>query len=225
MKAALFDIDGTLVNSLEMIIRGLGDAAERLTGVRPPRRALQDSIGTPLLSQARRFVGHEVSNEDARAFSELAQAQFSVYEDLVAPYEPAMEAMRLFSVNGFRICLVTSKSTPELAGFMKRFSHAPFVTATVCSSDVLHPKPAPDSALLACQRLGVQPSEALFIGDALYDVRCAKSAGVYSVAVAYGATSANDLAAEQPDMLIQTPADLLAWVQSSFLTAPCHAKS
>jgi phosphoglycolate phosphatase-like HAD superfamily hydrolase len=78
--------------------------------------------------------------------------------------------------------------------------------------------------LLACERLGVRPSEAFFIGDAVFDIRCAKAAGVYSVAVAYGATSATDLAAEHPDLLIQTPDELLAWAQTSFETATCHAK-
>ena len=224
MMAALFDIDGTLVDSLEMIIRGLGDAAEDLTGTRPTRKALQDSIGTPLTTQARLFAGREVTGAETQAFSEVAQASFDANEHLETPFESALETLRLLRVYGLETCLVTSKSTPELAGFMKRFSYASYVTATVCSSDVPRPKPAPDSALLACERLGVRPSEAFFIGDAVFDIRCAKAAGVYSVAVAYGATSATDLAAEHPDLLIQTPDELLAWAQTSFETATCHAK-
>ena len=221
-KAVLFDVDGTLVDSLQMIIRGLGDTFERYNGDRPADADIQALIGMPLTAQFKLHRETPPSDEEMREMIDYAIDRFDVHEEFEETFDPAIEMLRFCHDRGLKTALVTSKSRRELDGFIQRFTGASAVDTAVCASDVLHPKPAPDSALLACQKLGVEPHEAVFIGDSVYDLQCAKSAGMPCVAVAYGAAAASTLEAQQPDLLILSPEALLAWAQTSYLEPTCR---
>lgn len=223
-KAVLFDVDGTLVDSLQMIIRGLGDTFERYNGNRPKDADIQALIGMPLTAQFSLNRSAPPSNEEMQEMIDYAIDRFDVHEEFEDIFESAVEMLRFCHSRGLKTALVTSKSARELDGFLQRFIGASAVDTAVCASDVHHPKPAPDSALLACQRLGVEPHEAVFIGDSVYDMQCAKSAGMPCVAVAYGAAAADTLEAQQPDLLIHTPEELLSWAQTAYLEPTCREK-
>lgn len=221
-KAVLFDVDGTLVDSLQMIIQGLGDTFETFSQRRPTDREIRSLIGMPLSVQLKLYREVEPTEAELEVMKGYAMDRFDVHQASEQPFAEAVQMLRLCHLQGIKTALVTSKSTRELDGFMKRFSGAAFVNATVCASDVSHPKPAPDSALLACNLLAVDPSEAAFVGDSVYDMRCARAAGLTSIGVAYGAANAAELTAESPDLLVHTPAELLQWAQTEFLETTCR---
>jgi len=216
-RAVLFDVDGTLVDSLKMIIIGLGDTYEKYLGHRPAPQEIQSLIGMPLRRQLALYREVEPTEEELAEMSEYTLSRFEANVEHETLFSAAVDMLRLCHQRGIKTALVTSKDSQELSGFMKRFPGAPFVDTTVCASDVQHPKPAPESAYLACQRLGVSPQEAVFIGDSVYDMRCAKGAGTASVAVAYGAATEAALLAEQPDLLFRTPEELFRWAEAAFL--------
>ncbi len=223
-RAVLFDVDGTLVDSAEMFVRGLGDTYEKYADIRPAREQILALMGVPLSKQLELFQERKPTSEKLEEMIAYAIERYAVYEEHESHFEAAIETLRMCHGQGLRTALVTSKNATELEGFLKRFTGKDFVDTTVCASDVHHPKPAPDSALLACQRLGVQPAEAVFIGDSIYDMRCARSAGTASVAVAYGAAHKDTLQAEQPDLLLETPEELLDWARSAFLEKTCRER-
>ena len=148
-------------------------------------------------------------------------SRFELHKDREFNFAPAVEVLQLCKRAGMKTALVTSKSGPELKLFLTRFIGADSVDVTVCASDVLDPKPAPESAFLACEKLGVDPSRAAFIGDSIYDLRCAKDAGAIPIAVAYGSTPAETLRKEDPAALFESPEALLQWAEQSLLTTPC----
>lgn len=215
--AVLFDVDGTLVNSIGMILPGLSDAFEKYTGVRPSDEEIMATIGLPLKVQLGNCFAEPPSDDQLREMIDYTISRYEVYADRENNFEPAIETLRLCKRNGLRTALVTSKNSQELALFIERFSGADAVDATVCASDVVHPKPAADSALAAAAKLGVAPERALFIGDSVYDMRCAKAAGMSRVAVGYGFATPDALKAESPDLYLETPEALLDWARDSFL--------
>src|SRR5579862_6139148 len=204
-RAVLFDVDGTLVDSLETIVLGLGDTIESFCGTRPCRTELTGIIGLPLRKQMAMYASDPAHVEAMVAHAIQAM---EAHADLERPYEPAIECLRLCHAQGLKTALVTSKSVQELASFMKRFSGAPSIDATVCSSDVVNPKPDPESVLLACKRLGVTPAQSVLIGDSVFDLLSGRSAGAACIAVAYGAGQRNALLEEEPDLLFSTPEEL-----------------
>lgn len=224
-EAVLFDVDGTLVDSLEMIALGLGDMFERFARVRPPREVILGLIGMPLTTQAGLYFSEPPTPELVDEMSNYAMERYDVHRHHERPFDAAIQTLRLCRRQGVRTALVTSKSTAELTSFLLRFEGAEYVDATVCASDVSHPKPHPESALRACELLGVPPSRAAMIGDSTYDIRCAKQAGVAAIAVAYGAGDREVLLREHPDAMFDTPENLLAWVETAFLETPCRERS
>lgn len=223
--AVLFDVDGTLVDSLSALIPGLGDTYERFAGTRPSDEEIKSLIGLPLRKQLLLFGMDDASPEQLRERIEFAIERFEAHKDRESTFEGAVETLRMCKRAGQKTALVTSKSAVELKLFLTRFSGADAVDATVCASDVMNPKPAPESALLACEKLGVEPSRAAFIGDSIYDLRCARDAGACPIAVSYGSTKAETLLNEKPAALFETPEALLHWAEQSLLTTPCPERN
>ena len=230
IDAALFDVDGTLIDSLGVIVNGLGDTVERYCGYLPEREVLLSLIGIPLESQMRMYAlssGSGARFDDDR-IQEMCAFAVKRFDDLAheeVAFEAAIDALMTFHDAGVKTALVTSKSAVELSAFLSRFRATHAIDTTVCASDVRHPKPAPESAILACARLGVDPSRAVMIGDSIYDLRCARDAGVRAIAVTYGAAAREVLLAEEPNLFFDTPEDLLRWVRTTVSSRPCPARS
>lgn len=220
-EAVLFDVDGTLRDSVAALLQGLGDALERHRGVRPQESEVRSLIGIPLRLQFQAFGGGDLSPGEIQELVEYAITRIDHHKTLEADFEPALEALRLASINGFKTALVTSKSARELELFLPRFTHEEYVDAMVCASDVQNPKPHPECVLLACERLSVNPEKTLMVGDSIFDIRAARDAGATPVGVSYGFHSKEQLAAEQPYALLETPEALLEWVQTNLLTTTC----
>lgn len=224
-RAVLFDVDGTLIDTLEGVVRGLGDASVKFFGYRPEPETMKNLIGRPVRIQLETFAGQKIDPTALEAMTAYTIARFEHYHGLEKIFDPAVEALRLCHRHGLKTALVTSKSEPELFQFLPRFPGADDVDTAVCSSDVHSPKPHPECALLACKRLEVAPHEAVFIGDSVYDVRCAHDAGMPAVAVSYGSAPKDDLLAESPEILLETPNALLEWVEASLAQTPCVIRS
>lgn len=222
-RGVLFDVDGTLVDSLAMITAGLGDAFEKYGTHRPSDAEIRATIGMPLTAQMRQHQTHEPTPERLEEMIAYTMERYDANVHLESEFGPAVDALHRCRRGGLRTALVTSKNAQELSSFMKRFAAAPSIDATVCASDVAHPKPAPDPVFLACERLSLAPNEVVMVGDSVYDLRAAKAAGVATVAVLYGSGSEIDLRAERPDWVAETPEALLHWIEQG-LVAPCPEK-
>ena len=85
-----------------------------------------------------------------------------------------------------------------------------FFDAVICSDDIANPKPHPESVFVLLNALSVKKENAIFVGDGINDVLCARNAGVRSVAVTWGDVPKNDLVKTKPDRLVDSAAELLA---------------
>jgi len=224
-KAALFDVDGTLVDSTDVIVRSLGDTYERYVGIRPGNDKIRALIGMPLQSQLRLFQSTPPSDDRLSEMISFAIGRFESNKSLETTFDASVEVLRMCHRSGIKTALVTSKNAVELELFLQRFPGADAVDETVCASDVHQPKPNAESAILACRKLGVAPHETVMIGDTVYDMRCARDAGVAPVAVGFGASTIESLLAETPAAFFETPELLLEWARESLLEYSCQERS
>jgi pyrophosphatase PpaX len=222
-KAALFDVDGTLVDSMSFVIRGLGETYERFLGFRPSDSEIRSMVGTPLSNQLK-LLKAETSPQKLSEMTDFAVDYFANHHHEERIFEESVETLRMCRRAGIRTALVTSKNAIELEQFLDRFIATNAIDATVCASDVHHPKPDPESAILACRRLQVEPSQAVMIGDSVFDLRSARDAGVTAIAVGFGAADRATLLAESPSAYFETPRDLLDWAQQSLLETSCQER-
>lgn len=219
-EAVLFDIDGTLVDSVGMVVAGLADMYERYTGTRPPDASVRALMGMPLSEQVKQLPGGEPLPELAAEMTDYAIDRYAVHESLERPFAPAIEAFVDLVRAGVPVAFVTSKNARELEDFFVRFPEGAHVGAAVSASDVSHPKPAPDPVLLAAKRLGVDPGACVFIGDSRYDIAAGRAAGTTTVGVLYGSGTREELVASQPDFLLGTPEELREWLAARFAPVP-----
>lgn len=215
IKAVLFDVDGTLVDSLPVLIKGLGDTYERFNGSRPGDDQIKSLIGMSLREQFKLHREIPPTEEEMEEMIGFTIDRYEAYSDLGREFVPAIQALERCSEAGIKTALVTSRNTREVGLFLKGFRAAGSVDTVICASDVTNPKPHPECALLACERLGVRPEEAVLVGDSVYDLGAAKAAGIKSIAVTYGSGARHDLEAEMPDLILDTPEELLQWINET----------
>ena len=125
--------------------------------------------------------------------------------------DPIMEdALERLHAEGRRLAVVTAKrsATVRLA-----FEHVPLghlFEVVVGGDETERHKPDPEPLLLAAERMGVRPEEAAYVGDSPFDIRAAKAAGVFAIAVAWGGIHADDvLRREEPDAFVRHAEELL----------------
>lgn len=225
IRAVLFDLDGTLVDSVEAIVAGLGDTFERYVGTRPSREQLIGLVGLPLRQQV--IVLDPIPPEEEAILERIrfAETKFAEYSHLETVYPYTREILELCRRSGTPTAIVTSKTRTEFDAFRSRHSWVEAVDAVVCSTDVERGKPAPDSALRARSLLGAEAGRVVLVGDSTYDVACARAAGCEAWAVAYGAGDRRSLEATTPDRLLDRPKELLEELQQAIHACPCHVRS
>lgn len=203
----LFDLDGTVIDSVTLIRESHRHAVRAVLGLELSDDALVVNVGRPLMEQM-----HHFSPEHAETlFHTYRTWNHANTAALLEPYEGVDALLDGLTAAGRRMGIVTSKSLDavELAwGVLPEVrSHFEVV---VTADDTPRHKPEPDPILHALRELGGDPTGAAYVGDAPFDMRAGKAAGLVTVAVTWGFFSRADLEAEEPDLIVDTPAELLA---------------
>ncbi len=211
LRAVLFDIDGTLIDTVSLIVQALDYTYRKHLGISLPHEELRRLIGLPLHVQMH-YLDDRVEGEIDHAQMEADErAYYEAHRELERPIPEAIETVRVVKQLGYRTGLVTSKNRLELATSLPRLQLDAWVDTIVSADDTTRHKPNPDPVLKALERLEVEPQSALYIGDTVFDLACGRAAGVRVGAVGWGAHLPSDLLAAQPDYFFEKPADLLEW--------------
>ena len=209
--AALFDFDGTLVDTTEMIHQSMRHAATEVLGRDDiPRETLLANVGQPL--------PHQMELIDAEKAELLLEAYRSHHEEhhdaLIGEFPGVEESLSRLRPAGIKVAVVTSKRRPSVEMALKNFPGLrDVVDRFVTLEDTTQHKPNPEPLLRGLELLGGIPKErAAYVGDSPFDVQAAKAAGLTSVAVSWGAFSEDRLREAEPDHLvpdIQSAVDFL----------------
>lgn len=206
LRAALFDFDGTLVDTTEMIYQGLRHATAEVLGREIPRDELMSGVGTPLPRQMELLVG-EVPERTVlveRLLESYRLHHETHHDDLIKEFPGVEDALARLHSAGVRVAVVTSKRRKSVKMALNRFPGlGPVVDAWITMEDTSEHKPRPEPLLKGLEVLGGVPSgEAAYVGDSPHDVAAARAAGVTSVAVSWGAFSEEALRDAGPDHLV-----------------------
>ena len=199
--AALFDFDGTLVDTTEMIHQSMRHAASSVLGRDDiPRETLLANVGQPLPRQM-----EIIDAEKAELLLEAYRSHHEEHHDALIGEFPGVEESlsRLRSV-GTKVAVVTSKRRLSVEMALENFPGLrDVVDRFVTLEDTTQHKPNPEPLLRGLELLGGIPKEsAAYIGDSPFDVEAAKAARLTSVAVSWGAFSEDRLREAEPDHLV-----------------------
>ena len=201
LAAALFDFDGTLVDTTEMIHQGMRHATAEVLGRDDiPRETLLANVGQPLPRQM-----ESIDTENAGPLLEAYRRHHEENHDVLIREFPGIEKSlsRLRSA-GIEVAVVTSKRRASVEMALKRFPDLRnVVDRFVTLEDTTEHKPHPEPLLRGLELLGGVPKEAAaYVGDSPFDVEAARAAGLTSVAVSWGAFPEERLREAEPDYLV-----------------------
>ncbi|MGI5940214.1 MAG: HAD family hydrolase [Thermoleophilia bacterium] len=203
-RAVVFDLDGTVVNSVELITLSFRHAVREVLGVEMTSEELMANVGRPLHEQMV-ILSPAHADELVAVYREFNHRE---HDRMLTLYEGAIDLLRSLQSKGVRLGLVTSKSryTTQMAFDLTGIES--YFDATVCSDESPRNKPWPDPILFCLQQMNVPPNYAAYVGDSPADIQAALSAGVYAVGVTWGVFAAEILEAENPDVLVHTFSEL-----------------
>jgi pyrophosphatase PpaX len=209
--AALFDFDGTLVDTTEMIFQSMRHATSSVLGREDfTREELLANVGQPLPRQM-----EILDAEKAEFLLEAYRAHHEEHHDaLIGEFPGVDEALYRLRTAGVRIIVVTSKRRRSVEMALEKFPGLDLVVDLfVTMEDTTEHKPHPEPLLKGLALAGDVPKDkAVYVGDSPFDVQAAKAAGLTSVAVSWGAFSEDTLREAEPDHLvpdIDTAVDVL----------------
>ena len=203
----LFDLDGTLIDSIALILASFHHTRRTHFGDTLPDDDYLATLGMPLRDSFAAMATDAVPVEAlVRTYVEFNLAR---HDSMVTAYEGVVPVIRTLRERGARLGVVTSKmgKTAErglqVAGLEGAFE------LIVSADDVTRGKPDPEPVLLALSKLGSGPNDVLFVGDSPHDVESGNAAGVRTAAATWGPFSRAALARARPTYWVDHPRQIL----------------
>ncbi len=213
LQAVLFDLDGTLLDSIDGILVSFEHVLRKYLPERSySREELINLIGEPVPAQMRFFVGEDkprLIDEMAAAYREHNRARLPS----VPLYDGAYATLAELRRRGFKVGLVTSKQRVSTMISIDKYQLAPAFDLIVTSDDTTKHKPDPEPLLHAARLLKLAPAQIAYVGDSVHDMRCALSAGSVAIAALWGPFLQKDLEALKPHRLVESLSALLGLVE------------
>ena len=207
IRAVLFDLDGTLLDSISLILGGFREMMQLHHGEVPPDEVWLRGIGTPLARQIAELAHGPAQAEAMRA----TYAEFNVrnHEALASAYPGVVSVVRALSAAGMKLAIVTSKKRRGAFRGLDTMGLTDCFPAVVGVDDVTHAKPHPRPVHQALELLGASAEEAVFVGDSSHDMASGRAAGVRTGAALWGPFARSALAPHEPTWWFESPDQVL----------------
>jgi pyrophosphatase PpaX len=210
----LFDLDGTLVDTTELILESFAWTFDHhLPGRCPSRDTLVHTFGRSLPAVLRELAAeHDVDDPDrlaSRMLGTYRDFQLEQHDTLIKPFPGVSEMLRELRARGCRLGLVTSKREGFARRGLSLFGLEPLFEIAVFHDDTSRHKPEPEPLLLAAERGGLAPSDVVYVGDSIHDVAAGRAAGMRTVSVLWGPFERAALERAGPDAMVERPEDLV----------------
>lgn len=207
-KAVLFDLDGTLLDTIDDLAAALNYALEKHGFPTHKREAVLGFVGNGVAKLVALGMGRA---QDDPLFS-LVFDDFRTYygrhnTDFTRPYEGIAALLSALRARGIKTAVVSNKYDAAVKALSKQF-FGDLIPLAIGESPTVKRKPAPDSLFYALNALGVSPEEAYYVGDSEVDVETAKRAGVECLSVLWGFRSQAELLAAGATRFFDTPEKL-----------------
>jgi pyrophosphatase PpaX len=206
-RVVLFDLDGTLIDSGPIILASMQHATRTVLGREIAYEELAATVGGQgLVSQMR-----ELDPDRVDELVEVYKEHNDPLHETLEAFDDFLDVLPRLRAEGRRLGIVTAKRHRTVRLALDRFPElAEHFEVVVGYEDTERHKPEPDPVLFALERLGATAPEAAYVGDSPFDIRAAKAAGVFAVAVGWGGIHADErLLEEEPDAFVREPAELL----------------
>jgi pyrophosphatase PpaX len=202
----IFDLDGTVVDTVELIRDSFRYTVKKVLGRELPESVMLAGVGQPLMPQMQ-ALSPEHAQELYDVYREYNHRR---HDELIKPYDGMQAALAELRAAGRRLGIVTSKSRDTTATAFRSVGMRDLFDEVVTATDSSAHKPSPEPVLLCVEKLGGVPAEAIFIGDAPVDIVAGTAAGMATAAVTWGLFSRDELVAANPTFVLDSPQQIVA---------------
>lgn len=208
-KTIIFDLDGTLIDSMADIAVAANRALESLGLPTHPADAYRFFVGDGLAVLARRIVPENASDEQAAQVAETFKHYYEQnWHQTTRPYPGIMDMLELLSGHQINLAVLSNKPDEFTQIYVNRFFPEIDFKLVFGKRASVPKKPAPDAALEIAEELECNPDQCLFVGDTNVDIRTGKAAGMKTMGVTWGFRDRIELEKSGADIIIDTPHQL-----------------
>ena len=204
-RAMMFDLDGTLGDTLELIYRAFNDALAPYIGRELSPAEIRGTFGPPDTVIIPGLVDPGSGPAAHRAFVASYEQH---HDELVPPIEGMADLVSECRLGGARIAVITGKSRETAIVTLNRLGLMPFVETLFGGDDVARTKPDPMALLLALEAFGIPADDAVMVGDSAADVLAGQAIGCTTIGVLWGSPDHHELDAAGPDYVAATVGEL-----------------
>lgn len=200
----LFDIDGTIIDTEEVIISSLQEALSQVTGREYAHADLRYVLGIPSPEALDQL---QLPQKQRDAVASVWPGLLAKKQRQVTVFATMRRTLAHLQSRGVRMGIITSKNDAELEHEFNRFGLNDYFDVIITANDSRKPKPAPDPIIAAMSELGASKADTLYLGDSIYDMQSAHGAGIDFALATWGAFDLSRFASAE--YMITRPETLL----------------
>lgn len=204
LSAVIFDADGTIFDTFEMIVSAYRHVSET-HGLRVPEPSeIRNRLGSPMHEMFAAFYPGQNIDQLIATNNEYVMAN-AMSSEAFAGIKELLEELVARSI---RLAILTSGNS-NIHTILRQHELEHYFDSVVHIEKVQQPKPHPEGFLLACDECGVAPGETVIVGDTVFDIQTGKNAGALAtIAVTHGFGGRDDLSSAEPDYMAKSLADV-----------------
>lgn len=183
-NSVIFDVDGTLLDATEGILKSVSSSIEYFNLPPLPKETLLQFVGPPVLSSAMRFF--QLSETQAQKFTDYFRTRYAAGDVFLAkPYPDIFKLLDILKSKGLKLGVATYKRQDYALELMKHFGFDKYMSA-ICGADNDNKLTKTDIVNLCIEKLGAAKDSTVLIGDSVHDATGAQNAGISFIGVTYG---------------------------------------
>lgn len=211
LQGILFDLDGTIINTNELIFQSLEYALDTVLHQKVSREILRTTFGLPL-QQIMQDFGGEQAQELRDAFVQYSHA----HENHIFLFPYVVETLQQLKDMHIKTAIVTSRLRQSALRDLNQFDLVSYFDAIITPERSVHHKPHPEPAQKAMEQLQLLPEQTIMVGDSHLDLQCGKQAGCQTAAVRYSVFPLEELLHYQPNYVLNHLQELIPILQQNF---------
>ena len=206
-NAVIWDLDGTLLYTLEDLKNSVNYALEKLSYPTRTLEQTRQSVGNGVRVLMALSIPNGRDNPNYERAYDLFCEHYAIHsKDNTYPYKGIRECIKVLADNGIRQAIVSNKINPGVQALNDEFFG---VDVALGQQEGLKRKPYPDMVWKAMKDLGVNKQETVYIGDSEVDIETAKNSGLDSISVLWGFRSKEEIFPYNPMRMVESPAELV----------------
>lgn len=209
IKAVLIDFDGTLANTNDIVLKSFQHTYRTFQGREEDPAVIHRTFGEPLRTTLDRVFGKEYEDEAVEVYRSY---QMDRFETLIKPFPGMDRLVKELRARGYRLALVTSRVKDSAVRGLKKFGLEEDFEVITTVDELVHHKPHPECIFVTLAEMGLQPEEAVMLGDTRFDILCGKNAGCRTVLVDWSVMPEEERREYPPDLVARSPDDIMEWI-------------